>query len=346
MSDAVLAIRLRALGDVVLTTPALRALVRGHIGPIDVVTDARYVALVDGLPGIDRVIGVGRGRTAMLETVAMIRRRHYGATVDFFGNPRSAVLTAMSGALVTWGYDVRGRRYAYRRRVPRDLPVTDAPREYAAASHVRLACAAGGVDDGVATGVAIADGARERAGALLAEAGVADPARTLGLVAAGTWATKTWPASHAAAFARRLVSAGREVLLLAGPGEEPVTRAMRALAPAVRVLPSCDVAALVAVIERLEGVVGTDSGPRHVAVALGRPTFAWFGPTHPDNWTPRDPAHATWRTDVPCRGCNLTACPHWVCLPGLVPERAATLALRHFDARLHAAADLGPAARA
>jgi len=66
VSAAILAIRLRALGDVVLTTPALRALHRGHPGAaIDVVTDARYVALLEGLPGVDRVIGLTRGRGGM-----------------------------------------------------------------------------------------------------------------------------------------------------------------------------------------------------------------------------------------------------------------------------------------
>ena len=56
MSDLLLAIRLRALGDVVLTTPALRALHRGHPqASIDVVTDERYAGLIEGLPGVARV---------------------------------------------------------------------------------------------------------------------------------------------------------------------------------------------------------------------------------------------------------------------------------------------------
>jgi ADP-heptose:LPS heptosyltransferase len=72
------------------------------------------------------------------------------------------------------------------------------------------------------------------------------------------------------------------------------------------VLPPCDVPELAAVIERLAGMIGTDSGPRHLAAALGRPTFAWFGPTHPDNWTALDPAQGVWWTAAPCRGCNRT----------------------------------------
>src|SRR6185369_15415245 len=93
VSDAMLAIRLRALGDVVLTTPALRALHRGHPArPLDVLTDERYVGLLRGLPGVERVIGLRRGRGAMFEAIGAVRRRRYGTVVDFFGNPRSAAL--------------------------------------------------------------------------------------------------------------------------------------------------------------------------------------------------------------------------------------------------------------
>src|SRR6185295_17292107 len=126
-------------------------------------------------------------------------------------------------------------------------------------------------------------------------------------------------------------AAGQSVLLLAGPGEGRVAATLQSLAPGIAVLPPCDVPELAAVIARLRGVVGTDSGPRHLAAALGRPTFAWFGPTHPDNWTPPGEAHGVWWTDVPCRGCNLTACPHWVCLPGLHPDAALQRVRAHFD---------------
>src|SRR5262249_5387152 len=152
--------------------------------------------------------------------------------------------------------------------------------------------------------------ARDDAARILASSGLRDPGRAIGLVAAGTWPTKTWPQAHAALLARRLQEAGREVLLLAGPREEHVTAAITSLAPGVAVLPPCDVPALAAVIERLGAVVGTDSGPRHLAIALDVPTYTWFGPTHPDNWTLDDARHAFWRSPLPCSGCDRTRCPH------------------------------------
>jgi ADP-heptose:LPS heptosyltransferase len=344
--SAVVAIRLRALGDVVLVTPALRALRRGFPGvPLQVVTERRYAPLLEGLEGVDRVWPLDRTWRDTLRLAAALRQSPIERAVDFFGNPRSAALTALCGARATAGYDLRGRRLAYRIRVPRTLPLRDGRREHASATHVRLAVAAGGVGDGLETRVAIAEAARAEAARLLRASGVERPERCVGLVAAGTWPTKTWPRSHAAVLARRLMEAGWQVLVIGGPGEEQVNAELQRLAPGARTLPPCDVSVLAGAVEPLAAVVGTDSGPRHLAAALGVPTFAWFGPTHPDTWNPAGERHGFVRTDLPCRACDRTGCPHWSCLPALDPERVARLVLEHLERHGRPSA-LGPAAGA
>lgn len=332
MEEAILAIRLRTLGDVTLVTPALRALRRGHPGqPLEVVTETRYAGLLEGLPGVARVWRVERTHASTATLARELGRRRYAWAVDFFGNPRSAFLARASRARQRAGYDLRGRSGAYHLRVPRSLEPAPGRREYAAATHVRLAIAAGGVADGLEACVAVRKEARAAAETLLARCGVEAGERPVGLVAAGSWPTKTWPAAHAALLARTLIGTGRAVLLLSGPGEERTAQALARLAPGLRVLPPCGVEVLAAVIARLGAVVGTDSGPRHLAAALGVPTFGWFGPTHPDTWNPPGEAHGFWWTDLPCRGCDRTACPHWTCLPALDAPRAAALVLAHLE---------------
>lgn len=330
MSGVAVGIRLRALGDVVLTTPALRSLAAGGF-ELHVVTESRFAPLLEGLPWIARAWGVERTGASTRAAAAALRRLRPRVAVDFFGNPRSAVLARASGAPAVWGYDLRGRRHLYTGTVPRETRLPGGRREHASAVHLRLAAAAGGGATGPEPEVAAPPAANAEAERLLAAAGVADPARTVGLVAAGSWASKTWPVSHSAVLSRELAAAGFEVLLLAGPGEEGVTRRLVSLAPVVRVLPPCGVGPLAAVIGRLRAVVGTDSGPRHVAAALGVPTFAWFGPTHPDTWNPPGESHGFWVTDLPCRACDLTACPHWNCLPSLSPDAGSALVLAHLE---------------
>ena len=346
MTGATLAIRPRALGDVVLVTPALRALKRGSPGArLEVVTDPRYAPLLEGLEFVDRVWTLDRSFRATAALIATLRRRGIERVVDFFGNARTAAIAALCGARFRFGYDLRGRRAAYSLRVPRSLTLAGERREHAAATHVRLAVAAGGVADGLEARVAVSPAARGAATGLLGKLGVEAPERAVGLVAAGTWPSKTWPLSHAAVLARRLLGAGYDVLAILGPGEERIGHDLESLAPGVRPLPPCDVGVLAAVIERLAAVVGTDSGPRHIAAALEVPTFAWFGPTHPDTWNPAGARHGFIRTELPCRACDRTHCPHWNCMPALTPERVSTLVLEHL-ARHGRTADLGTAARA
>lgn len=330
MSGVAVAVRLRALGDVVLVTPALRALAAGGYA-VHAVTESRFVPLLDGLPFVARAWGIERTHASTSAATRALAKLAPAVAVDFFGNPRSALLAKGTGARVVWGYDLRGRRHLYGRTVPRETRLPGDRREHASAVHLRLALAAGGRGDDLRPEIALGEAARAEADRVLAAAGVDDPARTVGLVPAGSWPTKTWPVSHSAILARELAAAGHGVLLVAGPGEDGVVRRLRALAPAARALPPCGVGTLAAVIARLRAVVGTDSGPRHLAAALGVPSFAWFGPTHPDTWNPPGEAHGFWRTDLPCRACDLTACPHWNCLPSLAPDAGSALVLAHLE---------------
>lgn len=341
----VLAIRPRAFGDVILTTAALRALRRGYPdAPLELVTERRYAALMAAQPELSGVWALEPGARATLALARVLRARPHRAVVDFFGNPRSAQLTAAARTPLRAGYDLRGRGGVYSVRVARTLTAPDGTREYAGATHVRLAVAAGGVADGSEPRLTVPESARRAGEELLEQSGLLTPGRAVGLVPAGTWPTKTWPVSHYAVLARELIAAGRPVLLVAGPGEAGIAGAIARLAPGAAVLPPGGPAALAAALARLALVAGTDSGPRHLAAALGVPSFAWFGPTHPQNWNPPGASHGHWFADVPCRGCDRTECPHWVCMTRLAPRDAARLLLDHLER--HAAADLRPAAGA
>ncbi len=347
MSRPVVALRLRALGDVVLATAAFRSLAEGHPGaPLHVVTERRFAPLLEGQDGVARVWPLDRTAGATLRLARALRRLSPALAVDFFGNGRSALLARASGARLVLGFDLRGRRALYHATVPRVAHPSADRREYAAASLLRLARAAGGADVPALPRLRLTDRARRAGANALAEAGVADPARTVALVPAGSWPTKTWPLSHFARLAGALLDAGHGVLAVGGPGEEGVLARLVTLAPGVRTLRASDVAVLAGAVAPLRALVGTDSGPRPAAVAFGVPTYTWFGPAHPDAWTPDDPRHGWWRTDLPCRACERTVCPHWNCLPSLAPERATALVLDHLGTHGRPAADLGPAAGA
>jgi lipopolysaccharide heptosyltransferase II len=346
VSAPVVAVRLRALGDLTLCTAAFHSLAEGHPGrEVHVVTESRFAPLLEGQHGIARVWPIERTTGSVFHVLRALRALRPALAVDFFGNPRSAVIARLSGAKQVWGFDVRGRARAYHHTVPRVAHQGEERREYAAVSLLRLARAAGGADVPARPCLELTERARSAGAGALARAGVTEPGRTIGLVPAGSWPTKTWPLSHVAVLAARLVEAGHPVVAIGGPGEEGVLARLAALAPGARTLRAPDVAALAGVIAGLAAVVGTDSGPRHLAAALGVPTFAWFGPTHPDTWNPPGDRHGFVRTELPCRACDRTQCPHWSCMPGLDPERVSLRVLDHL-ARHGSASALGTAARA
>jgi len=332
VSAPVVAVRLRALGDLTLCTAALHSLAEGHPGrEVHVVTESRFASLLEGQPQIARVWPVERTNGSTLRVVMALRSLRPAVAVDFFGNSRSAVIARLSGAKHVWGFDVRGRARFYHHTVPRVQHAGGEQREYAAASLLRLARAAGGAAVPAFPRLTLTERAKRTGAECLARAGVEDAARTVALVPAGSWATKTWPLSHSAVLARRLLEAGHPPLAIGGPGEERLLERLAALAPGTRTLRAPDVAALAGAIAPLRALVGTDSGPRHLAIAFGLPTYTWFGPAHPGAWTPDDPRHAFWRTSLPCRACERTVCPHWNCLPALTPEDATARVLAHLE---------------
>ena len=116
--------RLRLVGDVVFTTPAIHALRRHFPGArLDYLVEPAATAIVRHSPDLDTVIEVARprGLARLVYDVGLarrLRRSGYDLALDFHGGPRSAWLVRASGARRRIGYDIPGRRFAYTDRVP------------------------------------------------------------------------------------------------------------------------------------------------------------------------------------------------------------------------------------
>jgi heptosyltransferase-2 len=169
--------------------------------------------------------------------------------------------------------------------------------------------------------------ARAKADTLFGTAGLGTGQPVVGLNPGAKYgSSKRWPASHFAQVGDALAerSAAR-VVVLAGPGEDELARDIigQMRHPAVT-FPSSevDLATLKAVVARLELMVTNDTGPRHIAAALGVPTVTIFGPTHrawgdTGAFTPA----AELALDVDCGPCMQRACPlgHHKCMRDLPP---------------------------
>ncbi len=210
---------------------------------------------------------------------------------------------------------------------------------------VALAAALGAEDDGRGMELFVTPEERDWARAFLAERGIADGAPFF-LIHPGGGAevvSRQWPPERFAALVDLLAAQWGWPVVATGAGaERAVVERIRAAA-ATPVLDLCDrltLRRLAAVIERSACCIMNDTGPLHMANALGRPTVAILGPTAPEVVGIPETGAAVF-ADLPCRPCahlsGWTACANpdqWACLRAVAPEdvaRAVAERLRHRD---------------
>lgn len=345
-----LVIRHRAGGDLLLTTPALRALRAGlPRARIDVLAARGMGSLLAGNSDVDRVLEFDRRSLASQARLYWkVARGGYDLVLDLVSNPRTAFLSRLSGARVRVGYDIPGRRGAYTVRVPREPLGADGRPvlRYAPEAALDQVRAIGLEARGLDLRFEVGSGARAKIGAWLSGSGLAErdargaaPRPLVACLPTGSWPAKTWAPERFAEAMETVAEAGT-VVWLWGPGEREYVEACRARMRRPSVLaPATDWQGLGALLERCAVFVGNDSGPKHVAAALGVPTVTIYGPTHPATWhPPAGPHQAIFAEGLDCLFCNANRCPlpgdrHMRCMRDVSARRVAAAALAALEER-------------
>ncbi|MDZ7269753.1 MAG: glycosyltransferase family 9 protein [candidate division KSB1 bacterium] len=319
----ILVSRLRFLGDVLLTTPVVRRL-REVFPAAEIVylTEAAYAPLLAHNPHLDEVLAFAPQAplTAQAHFYRSLRRRRFDLVIDLFGNPRTALLSWITGAPVRVGGDFRGRGKLYSHRVPPPNGDPDA-----ITFHLRSLEILGIAPGDRRTEVFLVPEERLWAQSFLAMQAI-DPARPLvGMHPGASWPNKRWPASHFAEVAQALLQAEVQVILTQGPQEGPIVTAVKQQAPGVKVLPVLSLRETAAVLARCSAFVSNDCGILHLAVAVGTPTVGLFGPSQKEIWFPYAATHGHLALDftIACRPCHQNVCPlqHLDCQKQLLPPR-------------------------
>jgi predicted lipopolysaccharide heptosyltransferase III len=347
----ILLVRLRQIGDVVFTTPAVRALrQRFPDAEITYVVEPDAAPIVAGNPSITDVVVAGKYRAPLqlladLDLARRLQSRRYDLAIDFHGGPRSSLLTWLSGAPVRIGYQVAGRSWMYTRRVPR--PRALRPRHSVENQWDLLAAL--GIDPPDPAGnpvempvdPAIAHAVDDR----LTRAGVPNGAAIVVVHVSAGNPFRRWPTDsfttlvHALAIRDR----ARRIVITSGPSDRDaagrVVAAARAALGAGREeqVVSCGDFSLVelrALLDRASLYIGGDSGPLHVAATSTVPVVGLYGPTLPARSAPwRSPvfvAEAVEVRDLACRPCDQRVCTpgDFRCLTSIAPEQVVEAAER------------------
>lgn len=286
-----LIVRLGSLGDVIHAIPVAAALRdRYPDARIDWLSDPRYVELLALVRGVDTVVPVDTRRVApVLRTVRELRRRRYDAVIDLQGLVKSALLARVCGAARTIGFPAGHLREPVARSFYTETPEPGAAR-HVIAKNLALAAALGADTSRIVFPIAIPSSAvAERMASEAGDGGYV-------LVNPGAaWPNKRWPPDRfGAAAASMRERYGLRSLVLWGPGEESLAAAVvAASAGAADVAPATTIRDLVDLSHRARLMVSGDTGPLHIAAAVGTPIVALFGPTWPERNGPWSPADVT-----------------------------------------------------
>lgn len=274
----VLLIQLRRIGDSVLLTPVLDALHEAWPGArLHLLTENPVFDLFVGDPRL-HVVWIRPSRAKLGRFAASLRRERFDLVFDFQSLPLTAILGRSTGAF-TVGFKKRARSRFYHRPVDLDA---HAGTHFASDHKLDLLRAVG-----LTPRLGAPRLARPQPSTLLWEALPAGP--RVALMPVSPWAHKRWPAESFANTARILHEETGAVFVLAGgPGEDSLLEDVASRMPDIpyRVHGFQRLRDLVTFLAGADLYVGNDSGPRHIAVALGVPTVAWFGRHNPTNWTP------------------------------------------------------------
>ncbi len=305
--------RMRFIGDVVLTTPLIRSLRTAYPEAyLAYLGEREAVSLLENNPYLNEIIPYDFGRPSVLEqarVARLLRRRKFDLAIDLFGNPRSALLTYLSGARVRVGPDRKGRGALYTVRV-RDDGIAKSAIEF----HNQSLRAVGIPVTHSRTTIYLTseerDAGRSRAGEFRKTLGK-ETQPLIGIHPGATWPAKRWLPERFAGLADRLIGEGAAVVLTAGPHEEETIAEVRAAAKNdIPVLLALPMRQLAAVIAAFDVYVTNDAGPMHIAAAVGTPTMGLFGPGEEGTWFPysEEDGHRALRRDVPCHPCHLDFC--------------------------------------
>ncbi len=302
-------VKLSSLGDVVHALPVASALKASRPrARLAWIVERREAAVLRDHPALDEVVvadtrGWRRARTpaaarAVLADMRALNRRlaawRFDVAVDLQGLLKSGMITAACrapqrvGFVAGWGREPLHALFVNHRVQP---PPTA---HHVVEQYLALLGPLGVEDRRVEFRLPVTPAAEARMDEWLATAGLKPQRRLVVLNPGAGRADKRWPVPHFAVLARRLVrEAEAQVLVVWGPGEDGAARAIVDTSGVATVVPPTDLDALLAVLRRASVVVAADTGPLHLAAALGTACVGLYGPTSAERNGPYGDGHRT-----------------------------------------------------
>ncbi len=313
-SPKVLVMETGLVGELLVTTPTLRAVKRAYPdASITVLVSPGSAPILVGNPAVSRLLPLRKEeRTGMglFRVASWVRSQRFDVILVLHTSFRSAMLAALGRGRIRAGLSCEGRGWLLNRRTPRDRTA------YEVDEHLRVAGLLGIEPDGRELDLFLTDEERAEAGELLDAAlgGETDRLTLVGLHPGASREIRRWPAERFAELGSRILDSGRaHPFFVFGPREQDLATAILAWyerneLSAPPIINPSSVRMLGALFARATAVVTNNTGPMHLATAVRIPGVFIHGPTPVDRWHPPYPGNEAVYGDVGCRPCDSPRC--------------------------------------
>ena len=307
--------RMKYIGDVVLTTPVIRALREKFPSAyIAYLGDKQAVSLLEKNPSLDEIIPFDFSGHSVFEqprVILTLRKRKFDIFIDLFCNPRTALLARLSGARIRIGKEVKGRGKLYTHRI-----VDDGSPKTAIEYHFQYVKPLGVEGSHGKTEIVLTDDEKREAVNYLKWQDIDLDKPIVGLHPGATWPAKMWQWENFSSLADRIrAKLGAQIILTQGPGDaELVDMISKRAVGNLMILPLMQLRQLAAIISQFNVYVANDNGTMHIGPAVGTKTIGIFGPGEENIWFPYASAyhsgssHVALRKNVSCHPCHLDVC--------------------------------------
>ncbi|MBN2346885.1 MAG: lipopolysaccharide heptosyltransferase II [Candidatus Aminicenantes bacterium] len=333
----ILVVKVAAIGDFLMATPALRALKRApEVSAVHLLAGRSIAAVAGGHPDVDRVFFLDDRRifhgnplsraVEVLRISRTLRRQKYDVGINFHRDWRFSIILLLAGCR---------RRIGFRRGPVNPLLLTDSVSVEGIKHHLFHYCDPlkvlgvfcldfkmafpldGGAEEAAARKFLDPEGLADYV--VLAPGGAANVKEEMG--------SRRWPSENFSVLAGLLLRSGRRVVLVGSGPDAVIAARVKAEQPAaVDLTGRTTLAEAAAILKRSQGVVCNDAGLMHLAAAVGARVISIFGPTHPDEKKPLgEGSVAIWKgEELECSPCYhegaFPKCNHLTCLRKITPQ--------------------------
>jgi lipopolysaccharide heptosyltransferase II len=306
--NKILCIKPRGIGDVILSTVVFDNLLKDFpSAKIDYLTEIPSKPLLEPLKVINEVLVFeNEKKLNVISLVNKIRNRKYDLILDFYSNPRTALITFLSRAKYRAGFPYHGRKYAYNLFGPHERN-----KFHAAQLHLELMKNIGLSYNTGKMYFGLTDNDKLFADEFFNER-FSENDFVVGISPSGGWASKRCDPVKFAEISDSLVKKySAKILILWGPGDEDdALQIKNQMKEKIVFAPITDIRKMGALISRCRILIANDSGPMHIGTALETPVLSLHGPTNPSLQGPFGKMHEWIRLDeLDCIGCDLLECP-------------------------------------